>query len=74
MNESKKRIAIDPEQSGRRSCIQGLRIGVTDFIDLLTSGLNQDEIIEELPDLEKDDIQAALKYASQNLGHPVIAV
>lgn len=74
MNEWQKRITIDPEQCGGRPCIRGLRIRVTDIIDLLASGLNQDEIIEELPDLEKEDVLAALKYASQKLGHPVVAV
>jgi uncharacterized protein (DUF433 family) len=73
MNEWQKRITIDPEQCGGRPCIRGLRIRVTDIIDLLASGLNQDEIIEELPDLEKEDVLAALKYASQKLDHPVIA-
>jgi uncharacterized protein (DUF433 family) len=39
----------------------------------MAAGLTSDEIIEELPDLEKGDILAALKYASQKLNHPVIA-
>jgi uncharacterized protein (DUF433 family) len=73
MNEWQKRITINPEQCGGRPCIRGLRIRVTDIIDLLASGLSHDEIIEELPDLEKADILAALKYASQKLDHPVIA-
>lgn len=54
------------------SCIRGLRIRVTDIIDLLASGLNKDKIIEMLPDLEREDILAALKYASLKLDHPVI--
>jgi uncharacterized protein (DUF433 family) len=45
---------------------------VTDIIDLLASGLNKDKIIEMLPDLEREDILAALKYASLKLDHPVI--
>ena len=39
----------------------------------MAAGLSSDEIIEELPDLEKEDILAALKYASRKLNHPVIA-
>ncbi|WP_223294024.1 DUF433 domain-containing protein [Pelodictyon phaeoclathratiforme] len=50
-----------------------MRGRVIDILDLLAAGLNQDEIIEELPDLEKEDILAALKYASKKLDHPVIA-
>jgi uncharacterized protein (DUF433 family) len=73
MTDWQKRITINPEQCGGRPCIRGLRIRVTDIIDLLASGLNQDEIIEELPDLEKEDVLAALKYASQKLDHPVVA-
>ncbi|AOS84445.1 hypothetical protein BIU88_10065 [Chlorobaculum limnaeum] len=73
MNEWQKRISIDPNQCGGRPCIRGLRIRVIDILDLLAAGLSQDEILEELPDLEKEDILAALKYASQKLNHPVIA-
>ncbi|MBN1927933.1 MAG: DUF433 domain-containing protein [Chlorobiaceae bacterium] len=73
MSEWQNRISIDPNQCGGRPCIRGLRIRVIDILDLLAAGLNQDEILEELPDLEKEDILAALKYASQKLDHPVIA-
>jgi uncharacterized protein (DUF433 family) len=55
MDEWQKRVTINPEQCGGRPCIRGLRIRVTDIIDLLASGLNQDQIVEELPDLEKED-------------------
>jgi len=50
-----------------------MRIRVIDVLDLLASGLNQDQVLEELPDLEKEDIEAALKYASSKINHPVIA-
>jgi uncharacterized protein (DUF433 family) len=73
MNEWQKRITINPDQCGGHPCIRGLRIRVIDILDLLAAGLNQDEILEELPDLEKEDILAALKYASKKLDHPVIA-
>ena len=73
MNEWSKRITINPEQCGGRPCIRGLRIRVIDILDLLAAGLSYNEIIEELPDIEKDDIVAALKYASRKLDHPVIA-
>jgi len=41
-------------------------------LDLLASGLSQDQVLEELPDLEKEDIEAALKYASSKLDHPLL--
>jgi len=73
MNDWQKIITINPDQCGGRPCIRGLRIRVIDILDLMAAGLTFEKIIEELPDLEKEDIHAALKYASQKLDHPVIA-
>ncbi len=50
-----------------------MRIRVTDILDLLAAGLNFDQILDELPDLERDDIIAALLYAKNGIDHPVIA-
>ncbi|GAA4318075.1 DUF433 domain-containing protein [Compostibacter hankyongensis] len=72
-NSWQERITIDPQQCGGRPCIRGMRIRVIDILNLLAAGLTQDEVIEELPDLEKADIEAALKYASHKFDHPVIA-
>ncbi|HEV8512450.1 MAG TPA: DUF433 domain-containing protein [Cyclobacteriaceae bacterium] len=69
-----ERITVDPEKCGGRPCIRGMRIRVIDILDLLSAGLNREQILEELPDLEIADIEAALKYASFTLDHPVIAV
>jgi len=73
MSNWKKRITVNPDQCGGRPCIRGMRIRVIDVLDLLASGLTQDQVLEELPDLEKKDIEAALKYASSKINHPVIA-
>jgi uncharacterized protein (DUF433 family) len=51
-----------------------MRIRVTDVLDLLASGLSQDQVLEEMPDLEPEDVTAALKYASRPLDHAVLAV
>ena len=67
------RITVDPEQCGGRPCIRGMRIRVVDVLDLLANGLSQDEILEELPDLDKADIAACLRFARQRLDHPVVA-
>jgi uncharacterized protein (DUF433 family) len=67
------RITSEPGKLGGRPCIRGLRIRVVDVLDLLAAGLSHDEIVVELPDLELDDIKAALAYASKRLDHPVIA-
>ena len=45
---------------GDRPCIRGVRIRVSDVLDLFTAGLSADETLEDLPDLEMDDIRALL--------------
>ena len=65
------RITFDPEQCAGRPCIRGLRIRVTDVLDLLASGLSPEQVLAELPSLEPEDIQASLRYASQRIDHPV---
>jgi uncharacterized protein (DUF433 family) len=50
-----------------------MRIRVVDILDLLAAGLSQNQILDELPCLEPEDIEAALKYAGSKLNHPVIA-
>ena len=62
------RITVDPEQCGGRPCIRGNRIRVTDVLDLLGSGLNPHQVLEEPPDLESADIQACLKYSTRSEG------
>jgi uncharacterized protein (DUF433 family) len=66
------RITMDPDQCGGRPCIRGMRIRVSDVLDLLSHGLSAPQILEELPDLEAADIEACLKYASRKLNHPVL--
>jgi uncharacterized protein (DUF433 family) len=67
-----QRITIDPEQCGGRPCIRGMRIRVADVLDLLAAGLTNEQILEELPDLEMEDIKAAIAYAARRLNHPVM--
>lgn len=67
------RITIDPEQCGGRPCIRGMRIRVIDVLDLLANGLTPQQVLEELPDLDSEDVQACLRYASRKLNHPVLA-
>ena len=68
-----ERITVDPEQCGGRPCIRGMRIRVIDVLDLLANGLTPEQVLEELPDLEPEDIIACLRFASRRLDHPVIA-
>ncbi|MCP4756521.1 MAG: DUF433 domain-containing protein [Proteobacteria bacterium] len=66
------RITIDLEKCGGRPCVSGMRIRVTDVLDLLALALSPKQVIEELPDLELEDIAVCLKFASQRLDHPVL--
>jgi uncharacterized protein (DUF433 family) len=68
-----ERITVDPDQCGGRPCIRGMRIRVTDVLDLLANGLTPKQVLEELPDLEPEDIIACLQFASRRLDHPVVA-
>lgn len=67
-----ERITVDPEQCGGRPCIRGMRIRVSDVLDLFAAGLTAEQILQELPDLEAEDLQAALCFASRWLDHPVL--
>jgi uncharacterized protein (DUF433 family) len=73
MTETLKRITINPEQCGGRPCIRGMRIRVIDVLDLFAAGLSAEQILEEMPDLEAEDLQAALQYAERRLDHPLLA-
>lgn len=67
-----QRITVDPEVCGGRPCIRGLRIRVTDILDMLAGGATRDEILADYPYLEDEDITAALAYAARQTDHPVI--
>ena len=73
MSDLADRITAHPEQCGGRPCIRGMRIRVTDVLDLLAGGLSPEQLLEELPDLEMEDIRACLRFASRRLDHPVVA-
>jgi uncharacterized protein (DUF433 family) len=67
------RITVAPQQCGGRPCVRGMRIRVTDVLDLLAAGLSPQEVVEELPDLETADVLACLRFASRRLDHPIVA-
>ena len=66
------RITVNPRQCGGRPCIRGMRIRVSDVLDLFAAGLSRDQVLSEMPDLEDDDLKAALLYAARKLDHPVL--
>jgi uncharacterized protein (DUF433 family) len=63
MDDLISRITTDPQVCGGRPCIRGLRVRVSDVLDMLAGGASQDEILNDYPYLERDDIAAALKFA-----------
>ncbi len=66
-----KRVTVNPRQCGGRPCIRGMRIRVSDVLDLLAAGLTTEQVVKELPDLETDDVRACLTLASNRFDHPV---
>jgi len=72
MKDPGQRITMNPEQCGGRPCIRGMRIRVTDVLELFAAGLSAEAILQELPDLEPEDIQACLTFAARRLDHPVV--
>ncbi|MCW5775960.1 MAG: DUF433 domain-containing protein [Phycisphaeraceae bacterium] len=66
------RVTMDPAMCGGRPCVRGMRIRVSDVIDLLAAGLTPEQVVEELPDLEPDDVRACLMFASRRLNHPTL--
>lgn len=73
MTEVFDRITVNPQQCGGRPCIRGMRIRVSDVLDLLAAGLTPADILDELPDLVQEDIDAVLRFASRKLNHPILA-
>jgi uncharacterized protein (DUF433 family) len=60
------RITILPGQRSGQPCIRGLRITVWDVLDLLASGMTEEEVLRDYPYLEKADFPAIYAYASQS--------
>jgi uncharacterized protein (DUF433 family) len=58
------RITVIPGQRSGQPCIRGLRVTVWDVLDMLASGMTENEILEDYPYLEKADFPAVYAYAS----------
>lgn len=58
------RITHDPDILGGKACIRGMRISVSLIVNLVANGMTVEEIMDEYPDLEPEDIQQALQYAA----------
>jgi uncharacterized protein (DUF433 family) len=58
------RITFDPKVMGGRACVRGMRITVAHIVNMVANGMATDEIIQEYPDLEADDVRQSLQYAA----------
>jgi uncharacterized protein (DUF433 family) len=58
-------ITIEPGKMGGKPCIRGLRITVYDVLDYLASGMTEDEILHDFPNLTRDDLRACLAFAAE---------
>ncbi len=67
------RITVEPDKLGGKPCIRGLRFPVRDLLELLANGASTAEILQDYPDLEAEDIPAALSYAAERLSQPLAA-
>lgn len=61
------RITVDPKQMGGTACIRGLRIPVATVVGMVADGMTEEEILRSFPDLQREDIRAALHYAAEAL-------
>lgn len=67
------RITVNPQQCGGRPCVRDMRIRVSDVLELLAEGMTPEQILDEHPDLELEDIHACLRFASQRVSNPILA-
>lgn len=58
------RITVRPDQMGGVPCVRGLRIPVATVVGLLAQGMTHQQVLREYPDLEPEDLRAALRFAA----------
>jgi uncharacterized protein (DUF433 family) len=59
------RITFNPQQCGGKPCIRGMRIRVSDILEMLAAGVSEGQILADFPDLEVEDIRACLRFAAR---------
>lgn len=59
------RITVEPGKRSGKPCIRGLRITVYDVLGYLASGMSYDEVLEDFPELEREDLLACLAFAAE---------
>ncbi|MGC9261851.1 MAG: DUF433 domain-containing protein [Phycisphaerae bacterium] len=71
-SELLSRITVEAGKCGGRPCIRGQRMRVSDLLELLGAGASVEEILEDYPYLQREDIFAAIAYASLQTDHMVL--
>lgn len=70
-----QRITTDPAVCHGAPTVRGLRIPVQTILELLSSGMTTDEVLADYPDLEREDVLAALEFgALASGGHRVVSL
>jgi uncharacterized protein (DUF433 family) len=67
MRTTHNRITYNPLQCGGKPCIRGMRIRVSDILQMLAEGVSSEEILQDFPDLELQDIRACLFYVARRV-------
>ena len=70
--ELSSRITIDPDICGGRPCIRGMRVRVSDLIEMLADNVSFEQIVSDFPYLQTDDLKAALRFAASAIDHRII--
>jgi len=66
------RITVEEGKCGGRPCIRGMRIRVSDILELLSAQVSHEQILKDYPSLEREDILAAVEYAALQTDHAVL--
>jgi uncharacterized protein (DUF433 family) len=59
-------ITIEPGKRNGKPCIRGLRITVSDVLEYLASGMTEEKVLEDFPELTRDDIKACIAFATDS--------
>jgi uncharacterized protein (DUF433 family) len=66
-------ITIEPGKRGGQPCVRGMRITVYDVLSYLASGMTEQEVLDDFPELTHEDILACLSFAADREGRPPVA-
>ena len=68
------RITSDPGICGGKPCIRGMRLRVRDVLELLSAGASVQQVLDDYPYVDREDIQACLDFAADRADHPFVSL